>query len=221
MSALLRHVAAAAIITLLAGCHATKDVRMTREDYRPLFDGQTLEGWTAVGGDASYFVEDGCIVGVVGPGPNSFLRTDETFGDFVLRLDVRLDLPVNSGVQFRSHQRDEDGRVYGYQCEVDPSDRAWSGGIYDEGRRGWLFPLDEDAVARAAFRVDGWNAYEIHAEGDRLRTYVNGVPCADLVDDADAEGFIALQVHAADEGRVRWRNIRIRELGHAAQRSSE
>jgi len=181
-----------------------------------LFDGQTLDGWRKVGGGATYRVEDGTIVGEVGPGPNTFLRTERTFADFALMLEVKLDVPGNSGIQFRSHQRDGDGDgdgvVYGYQAEIDPSPRSWSGGIYDESRRGWLAPLEGDEAARAAFRVDGWNEYVIRAVGDHLQTWVNGVPCADLVDDADAEGFIALQVHGGERGRIRWRNIRIREF---------
>ena len=177
------------------------------EEYVSLFDGATLAGWRKVGGGATYHVEDGCIVGTVGPGPNTFLRTERTFSDFELRLEVKLDEAGNSGIQFRSHQRDGDGRVYGYQCEIDPSERSWSGGIYDEGRRGWLASLEDDPAARAAFRRDGWNTYVIRAEGTRLRTWVNGVPCADLVDDADAEGFIALQVHSGSTGRIRWRDI--------------
>jgi hypothetical protein len=180
--------------------------------WRRLFDERSLDGWVPVGGRASYRAVDGCIVGSVGPGPNSFLRTVDEYGDFELRLEVRLDEPGNSGIQVRSHQRDGDGRVYGYQCEIDPSERAWSGGLYDEGRRGWLHPLDGDERARAAFRVEGWNEYRILAVGPRIRTWVNGVPCADLTDDADASGFIALQVHSGSAGRIRWRNIVIREV---------
>ena len=100
------------------------------------------------------------------------------------------------------------------QPAVDPSDRSWSGGIYDEGRRGWLAPLKgvEKAAARAAFRRQGWNEYVIRAVGNRLQTWVNGVPCALLLDDADADGLLALQVHSGAKGKIRWRNIRVREI---------
>jgi len=100
----------------------------------------------------------------------------------------------------------------GYQAEIDPSPRAWSGGIYDEGRRGWLYSLRDDARARAAFRANDWNDYRIRAEGPWLRTWINGVPCADLIDTADGEGFIALQVHSGKQGQIRWREIGIRAL---------
>ena len=186
-----------------------------------LFDGVSLSGWTAVGGDAQFRVEDGCIVGTVGPGPNSFLRTERTFGDFILTLEFRWDLPVNSGVQIRSHQRGGNGRVFGYQCELDPSERAWTGGFYDEGRRGWLAPLDAETAAhdaaRAAVRLDDWNQVRIEARGPRLRTWVNGVPCAVLDDRLDGRGFIALQVHSAADGQLRWRDICLQPLGRAAE----
>jgi len=181
---------------------------------KPIFNGANLDGWTKVGGDATYAVEDGAIVGTRGPGPNTFLRTDELYGNFVLELEFKWDTPINSGVQFRSRQREGDGRVTGYQCELDHSDRRWTGGIYDEAGRGWLAPLKDDPAAMAAVgSIFEWNTLRIEADGDRLRTWVNGVPCADLTDDQDAAGFIALQVHsAAEPGQVRWRDIRLTPL---------
>jgi len=191
------------------------------EGFTPLFDGKTLDGWRRVNGSATYHVEDGCIVGVCDPKSrmNTFLRTEATYRDFILAAEVRFDVPGNSGIQFRSKQREGDGRVYGYQCEIDHNpDRRWSGGIYDEARRGWLYDLKGEARARAraAFRYDGWNTIIIKAQGRRLQTWVNGVPCADFTDndpkDFTPEGFIALQVHAGPKGTIRWRNIRLKQL---------
>ncbi|MCP4759753.1 MAG: DUF1080 domain-containing protein [Planctomycetes bacterium] len=181
---------------------------------KPLFNGTDLVGWTKVGGDATYTVERGQIVGTRGPGPNTFLRTNEVYGDFILELEFKWDAAINSGVQFRSRQREGDERVTGYQCELDHSDRRWTGGIYDEAGRGWLAPLKDDAAAMAAVpSIYEWNTLRIEADGDRLRTWINGVPCADLTDNQDAEGFVALQVHsAADPGQIRWRNIRLTPL---------
>ncbi len=185
------------------------------EGFVPLFDGTTLDGWEQHGGKATYQVEDGCIVGRVGPGPNSFTCTKKTYGDFILKTEVKLDVPGNSGIQVRSHLREQGDRVFGYQCEIDPSDRAWSGGIYDEGRRGWLFPLAGREEARQAFRRDAWNQFVIQAVGPSIRTWVNGVPCADLLDAADLEGFIALQVHSGKQGQIRWRTLRLKDLGRS------
>lgn len=178
----------------------------------PLFNGENLDGWHKEGGGATYEIDGECIVGKVGPGKNTFLCTDKEYADFILKVELKLDIPGNSGVQFRSHQREEDGRVYGYQMEIDPSDRRWSGGVYDEGRNGWLFPLKDMPEAQAAFKLDDWNEYVIQCRGNRIQTWVNGVPCADFTNDDDATGFIALQVHSGKQGQIRWRNIRIKEL---------
>jgi hypothetical protein len=182
-----------------------------------LFNGKDLKGWRQLNGKAKYEVEGGVIVGTTLAGePNSFLATEKDYGDFILELELMADSTMNSGIQFRSESRPDyqNGRVHGYQMEVDPSVRAWSGGIYDEGRRLWLYTLDFNPAARPAFRRAGWNRYRIEAIGKDVRTYVNGVPAAHLIDTLETRGFIALQVHSIsrpeDQGRqVRWRNIRI------------
>lgn len=189
-------------------------VKLQRDPQKALFNGTDLSGWVKYGGGATYRVDDGCILGEVGPGPNSFLCTEEEFADFELRLELLLEEPGNSGIQIRSHVNDK-GRVYGYQCEVDPSARAWSGGIFEEGARGWLFPLKDDPVAKAAFRLNDWNQYVIRAEGRRIQSWVNGIPCADYTEKTakgSLSGFIGLQVHGGNKGRIRWRNLMIRSL---------
>lgn len=182
------------------------------EGYSLLFDGGSLDGWRVIGGNATFEADGDEIVGRRGPGENTFLRTEQTYGDFNLRMQMRWDEHGNSGVLFRAQQRDGDGRAYGYQYELDPSDRAWSGGIYDEARRGWLANLENKPEARAAIRLDDWNDVEIEARGASLKTWINGVPAADIIDGLDAEGFIALQVHAGETGVIRWRHIRIKEM---------
>lgn len=194
--------------------------------WEDLFTGNDLEGWTQLGGDANYFVENGMIVGEAVPDtPNSFLTTDEHFGDFILEYEVYLDTPINSGVQIRSHSDPDyrDGRVHGYQVEIDPSARGWSGGIYDEARRGWLYPLTYNQQAGQAFRNGQWNTVRVEAVGSSINTWVNGVHCARLADDMTPSGFIGLQVHSiGDESlegaRIQWRNIRIRRSDLEAHR---
>ena len=137
--------------------------------------------------------------------------------DFVLELEVKVDDRLNSGIQIRSQSKAsyKDGRVHGYQVEIDPSDRSWSGGIYDEARRGWLDNLEGEPEAQDAFNNGEWNRYKIKAHGDTLRTWINGVPVAHLVDSVDACGFIGLQVHSTDHKdplQVKWRNIRVKLL---------
>ncbi len=182
-----------------------------------LFDGNDLNGWTQKGGEANYEVRDGMVVGsTVHDTPNSFLTTDKMYGDFILELDYKVDSTMNSGIQIRSNSYPyyRDGRVHGYQIEIDPSDRAWSGGIYDEARRGWLNPLTDNPEAQKAFKQNEWNHYRIEAIGDTIQTWINGVPAANLVDDKTAEGFIALQVHAIPEENeagteIMWKDIKI------------
>ncbi|WP_240751456.1 3-keto-disaccharide hydrolase [Flagellimonas onchidii] len=182
-----------------------------------IFDGKTLNGWTKKGGVAEYSVNDGAIVGkTVHDTPNTFLTSDKIYGDFILDLEYLVDSTMNSGIQIRSNSIPEyhEGRVHGYQVEIDPSDRAWSAGIYDESRRGWLNPLSKNEAAQKAFKQNEWNHYRIEAIGDTIKTWINGVPAAYLIDDATATGFIGLQVHSIGEKQkagteIRWKNIRI------------
>lgn len=187
------------------------------EEWQSLFDGKTLDGWVQRNGKALYTVEDGAIVGTtVLNTPNSFLCTEKMYADFVLELEFLVEPGMNSGIQIRSHsyKHYKNYRVHGYQVEIDTSSRAWSGGIYDEGRRGWLYDLKDKPEAGAAFKQGQWNHYKIEAIGDRIRTWVNGIPAADLKDDMTATGFISLQVHSSKEAgkKIKWRNIRIQDI---------
>lgn len=193
--------------------------RSPKRGWKPLFDGHTLSGWTRRGGQATYRAGNGRIVGRTAPStPNTFLCTDQDYGDFVLELEFRVDSELNSGIQIRSLSRPEvnNGQVHGYQVEIDPSPRAFTGGIYDEGRRGWLAQVGEDAPARGAFEPDAWNHLLIAAEGPRLRTWLNGLPAVDLEDTMTPSGFIGLQVHSVGDRQepleIAWRGLWLREL---------
>ena len=182
-----------------------------------LFNGTDLSGWSQKGGEADYEVREGAIVGsTVHNTPNSFLTTDKMYGDFILELEYKVDSTMNSGIQIRSNSipQYQNGRVHGYQIEIDPSERAWSAGIYDEGRRGWLNTMDDNPEAQKAFKQNDWNKYRIEAIGDTIKTWINSVPASYLIDDKTSKGFIALQVHAiGDEEKagkeVIWKNINI------------
>jgi len=177
-----------------------------------------LKDWIQINGTASFILEKGIVTGTtVLNSPNSFLCTKANYGDFILEFDTWIDPQLNSGVQFRSESLPEyqNGRVHGYQVEIDPSERAWSGGIYDEARRGWLYTLESNPEGRKAFKPGEWNHYRVEAIGNSIRTWVNGIPCADVVDYLTPSGFIALQVHSIGEDKtkaglqVKWKNIRI------------
>ncbi len=187
-----------------------------------LFDGKTLNGWKQVAGTASYAVENGMILGTtVLSSPNTFLVTEKEYGDFVLELEVKIsDTTANSGIQFRSHYdaggNSGKGKVYGYQYELDPSARRWTAGIYDEGRRDWLYPLSLHAAAQHAFKLGEFNKVHIECFGNEIRTWINDVPAAYVVDTMDAKGLIALQVHSIGTNanyvgeKIYWKNIRIK-----------
>lgn len=182
------------------------------QEWQSLFNGKNLKGWKQLTGTAKYKVEDGTIVGISDAGgQNSFLATTKDYEDFILEFEFFTE-DINSGVQLRSHYNKEGKFVYGYQFEIDPAPRAWTGGIYDESGRLWLYRMTENEPSRRAYRP-GWNSARVEAVGNSIKTWVNGVPCANLLDDKEAGGFIALQVHVVDKdhvgARVCWRNIRI------------
>ncbi|MGX5820771.1 3-keto-disaccharide hydrolase [Chitinophaga lutea] len=188
--------------------------------WQNLFNGKDLKGWKQLGGKAVYSVKNGEITGTtVIAEPNSFLATEKNYGDFIFEVEYKLDNDFNSGIQFRSQSKPEyqNGRVYGYQMEVDPSPRRWSGGVYEEGRRGWLYPLDLNPSAQNAYKANNWNKYRIECRGNEIRTWINGISAAHVIDAELPSGFIALQVHGIgkrqeDVGKnIRWRNIRIME----------
>ncbi len=198
-------------------CSLVVITNINAQKWTNLFNGKDLNGWKQLNGNAKYRVEKGEIVGTtVANTPNSFLCTEKEYGDFVLELDLKVADEMNSGVQFRSLSKADyqKGRVHGYQMEVDPSDRAWSGGIYDEGRRDWLYIPNINTEGKKAFKRREWNHYRIEAIGNVIRTWINGIPTAHLIDDMTDKGFIALQVHAIygnmKEGmEIRWKNIKI------------
>lgn len=188
-----------------------------QEGWKPLFDGQTLAGWKNPYDWGKAWVEDGEIQ--LQADKKFFLTTERPYRDFIFEAEVKMpEGDSNSGFMFRCHVAKNN--VLGYQAEVDPSERQWSGGLYDEGRRLWLVPLQNDANSakafvertRGAFDRNGWNRYRIHCVGSSIRIYLNGVLTTDTMDTVDREGYLAIQ-HHGEKGKIyRFRNLRIREL---------
>lgn len=209
----------------------TQGDALVEQGFKALFNGENFDGWKKVGGSAEYEVKDGAIRGfgenIKG---NTFLRTEKTYSDFILVFQMKMvDRSGNSGCQFRSNQRDGDGRVFGYQCEHDNfknGKRAWTAGVFDEARRGWLYPGrlggGDDATKQAfteqgvkLFKWDDWNTIVIRCEGRHIQTWLNGEKRADFVDNEDEftpEGFFGLQVHSGKSGDILWKNIYLKEL---------
>ncbi len=224
----LANLAAVALFLVLTPTHADDSAD---NSWVSLINGKDLDGWVQRGGKASYRAEGGEIVGTSVPNTsNSFLCTKKDYSDFILELEFKVHPALNSGVQIRSQCFDEPrtvelngkrhkiaaGRVHGYQVEIDPSARAWTGGIYDEGRRGWLVDLKQNEAARQAFKQNEWNKFRIECRGDSIKTWLNGVAAAELKDSVTPSGFIGLQVHGVGKKQepldVRFRNLRIKEL---------
>ena len=204
---------------------AAGSIQAQTEGWTDLFDGKTLTGWTQKNGTAKYEVKDGTILGTTNEGsPNSFLCTDKEYGDFELTFEVRVDNPLNSGVQIRSQTKDgkPDGRVNGPQVEIEASGNngAEAGYVYGEATgRNWLTPK-ERLKPHKHFKDGEWNQYKILAKGPRIQTWINGEAIEDLTDEpiyqTHPKGFIGLQVHGIKKGSgpytAAWKNIRIREL---------
>ncbi len=202
-------------ILVLATAAACKADAQNEQEVGPaawveLFDGSTTNGWFKPFEWGEVWVEDQTIH--LRADRKFFLLSEKTYGDFVFEVEVNVPVGGNSGIQFRSHY--EKNRLWGYQAEVDTdAERRFSGGIYDEGRRGWLHDLEGQPQAQSAFKNGDWNRYRIEAAGDRLRVFVNDVLTSDIKDMADVEGHVALQHHGEAGLIYRFRNIRIRDQG--------
>lgn len=205
-----------ALVALAYGVCAEEDGQLKVS----LFNGESLDGWQQRNGTATYRVEDGMIVGKTNEGsPNSFLCTTKDYGDFELSFEVKVDDPLNSGVQIRSKCEGDtpEGRVHGPQVEIATNGTA--GFIYGEALgTGWLSEDRSDKQAQEAFKKGDWNQYRVVAKGKTIQTWINGVPVANLVDEKSgmASGFIGLQVHQIGKGagpyEVRWRKLELTEL---------
>lgn len=200
------------LVAISFGTYAAKG------NWEKLFNGKDLTGWERLNGTAEYTIVNSEIVGTSkSNSPNTFLATKKIFGDFILEYEMKMDTGLNSGVQIRSLSKPDynNGRVHGYQIECDDAPRGWSAGIYDEARRGWLYPMEYNQAAKKSYKRAVWNKYRVEAIGNSIRTWLNDVPCANLVDDMTPSGFIALQVHAIGKDEtnagktISWRNIRI------------
>ena len=207
------------LLSFLGGSSCGDPAPVTDADgWMQLFNGTNLDGWVRMNGSAPFTIADGIITGKTKKGePNSFLGTKKKYGDFILEMEVKIDPYLNSGIQIRSNSYTDylDGKVHGYQVDIDPSERGWTGGIYDEARRGWLFPMGMNKKAAQAFKPKEWNKIYIEAIGPYIKTWVNDIPASYLIDDLTKEGFIALQIHSVGKqelyGRaIQWKNIRLK-----------
>ncbi len=185
-----------------------------------LFNGKNLKGWKVLNGTAEYNVVNQEIVGTSKMGtPNTFLVTKNEYTNFILEYEIFLGSGLNSGVQIRSHSNKDynDGRVHGLQVEADDSPRAWFGGLYDEARKGWRYPLEYNPESKTAYKQNTWNKVKVIASGHHIATWVNGINCTNLYEETVETGFIGLQVHSIGSedkaGKtIKWRNLKLTEI---------
>ena len=187
------------------------------QEWTTITPDEQLSGWVIRGGKASFERHgDELVATCLDLRENTFLCTQRLYKDFILEYEMWVHPDVNSGVQIRSHSSLDyrNGRVHGLQVEVDPSDRKFTGGIYDEQRRMWIYPVSQNPAALDAYKNGRWNHFRVEAVGNEIKTWVNGIAVAHLIDDRTESGFIGLQAHAIyrdeDIGKqVKWRNMKI------------
>lgn len=198
-----------------------KEPKLKSRKFKSLFDGKTLNGWSTKQGTMKFEVVNGEIVGTCSAGPSTFLCTDKKYKDFIFTCEMKWEVDGNSGVQIRSRIRKDPNRntVIGPQAEMEDlakKGRGWSGGIYGQNCGGWFYPLKapEHKPLKNVIDRSGWNRLTIKVEGNVFKTWVNGIPAAHWIDEANEfpTGFIGLQVHGGKQGIIHWRNLKIREL---------
>jgi len=216
---------------------------LTNQNNIELFNGNDLSGWVNYGG-GKFYVEDECIVAISKKGlPNTFLYTEKKYQNFELEFDVKLDTVLNSGIQIRSNiyqkqtktirwggRFDENGekelkvlknkavRFWGYQIEIDPTSRSWSGAIYEEGGRGFLHTPGINEKVKSAFKPLEWNHFKVRVEDNHIQSWINGVMIGDVYDDLTDNGYIGLQLHGIgtndhkNNKEIRWKNLVLTKL---------
>lgn len=205
--------------TLLVNTDSEPEI--TSSDFTSLYNGKDLTGWSVKGGKMLFEAQGDEIVGTnVLDEPNGFLCTDKIYTDFIFTAEFKWEVLGNSGFMFRADTRpapdSTDEHVFGYQSEMDDQERRWTGGIYGEKMNGWIYPLSKiegHQAARAAIQDHRtWNRVTILAQGEVIKTWINGIPCAHSIDNLRSEGFFGLQIHSGPKGTVHWRNIKVKEL---------
>ena len=194
------------------------------EGFTSLFNGTDLTGWQPKGGSCTFEVKDGHIVGTCVPGSDStYLCTEkDDYSNFIFTCQIKWEVDGNTGVQFRSRSKPSkkanSETVFGPQFEMEglgKPGRNWSGGIYGQSCGGYFYPLwlKKHVAARKAEKTEGWNRLTMTAEGNVIKTWLNGVPVAHWIDNGSySEGFFGLQVHKGEAGTIHFKDIRVKEM---------
>lgn len=201
---------------------------LSAQKFKALHNNTSLNDFNIIGGSATYDIHNGTITGKTDlRSPNTFLSTKKEYANFELKLEVKVDPKLNSGIQIRSRKRKtsigkiEAGRFHGPQIEIESKDGV-SGYVYGESMKGgWR---SQKRNPHSYFKIGKWNCYKIIAKGPRITTYINGHLIEDLIDKdcykTHKKGHIGLQVHSISkkilEGKkhlsVQWKNLKIKEI---------
>lgn len=195
-----------------------------KRGFKSLYNGKNLKNWIPRGGTCKFEAEGEAIVGTCVKGsPSTYLSTKkDDYTDFIFTAELKWEVDGNTGVMFRAASKKSEGKskgketVFGPQAEMEAfsKERYWSGGIYGQSAGGWIYPmwLDAHKQARQSMKKDGWNRLTIKAQGDTIKTWLNGHPAAHWKTDEYRQGFFSLQIHAGKAGQVRFRNLKVKEL---------
>jgi hypothetical protein len=175
----------------------------------PLFNGKDLGGWKNYGVE-KWTVQNGEIHGEAVTKAYGYLGTEKTYKNFEMRGKFKAEGTGNSGIFY--HSTIDGVNIAGVQVEVDPRPGMHTGGLYESGGRNWIvWPNPE---GEQAMKVGDWNDVHFTVRGNHIVTRINGVLALDYTDPAPkyADGVIALQLHAGGEGKMRFKDLSVREL---------
>lgn len=191
-----------------------------QEPWKVIFNGKNVDGWEIRDGLAEAWVEDGLLLTQQIDSLNfPYLVYQEEFSDYIMECEIKLTGPLNSGILIRGISDPDlnNGKIHGFQMEIDQTERRWTGGIYEERGRLWLTPLEGmgegEEEALNAYIVSDWNHYRIEAIADTFKIWVNGIPTSHLIDSKTDLGLIGFQIHkigpGIETGVLRIKNLRI------------
>ena len=177
--------------------------------YHSIFNGKDLSGWKIYGTE-KWYVDKGDLICESGSEKKyGYLGTNAQYKNFELTIDFKQEANGNSGVFF--HSSIDGTTISGWQAEIAPPG-LHTGGIYESYGRGWL--IQPDSSKEKVLKMGEWNRMKIRVEGGHVTTWLNGIQMIDLHDEkiGSKTGSIALQIHQGGGIKVRFKNIKIREI---------
>jgi len=192
------------------------------EPWENMLDGKDFQNWKVINDEDNVWIEDGAILAhpVANTTESTYLCTKKIFDDFIFESEAIIEGSLHSNFIIRGIEKNnEHAKVYlsGYQVKIDPTERRWTGGIFDalDKKIVWYYPLTESEEARSAFKFKEWNKYRIEAIGDSIKVWVNDIATCNLVHNRYTKGCIGIKVHSIgnfpqlEKVFMRFKNLRI------------